>query len=409
MGETAKVSPMSVEKECKNCGKLKFASEFWRRKASPDGLALYCKDCFALRNATAYRKRQASVGREAREFKRRRRVPDGMKCCPKCETVKSVDEFGRRNRGNASERAAYCRPCFNGISRENRVRNHGSSRNYLLKLRYGVTEDEVRQRIARQGGVCVICLRAEAKHVDHDHSRGVVRHILCFKCNGALGQFQDDPQRMLLAADYLELRGSQARMLANEVGAAVLRSRTRVELRGLNRVAWGTLGGTSRVGHLHHRYGITETDADWLLQRQVGLCGVCSDRPGEHIDHDHATGAVRGIACTGCNTGMGQLGDDPTSLRRGADSVMGELVKTVKLNDGATRLSFTLPDVDPAAVAPDGREPHRVADGERRRGNPSFRTRSSGDLTPLEVLVREIVARSGATAQPATRGRAARS
>ncbi|QFG19902.1 endonuclease VII domain-containing protein [Actinomadura sp. WMMB 499] len=286
-------------------------------------------------------------------------------------------------------------------------RRHGSSRNYLLKLRYGVTEEEVSQMIAGQGGVCVICLRGPAKHVDHDHFSGAVRHILCFKCNGALGQFDDDPQRMLLAADYLELRGSQARMLENEVGASVFGGPDRVRTDPLWRQRRASMS-TSRHYHLRQKYGITDEDADWLLERQVGLCGVCSDRPGEHIDHDHETGAVRGIACTGCNTGMGQFGDDPTSLRRAADYVMGELVKTVRGDDGTGRLSFTLPDVDPATVAPDGWKPYLAADGERRRGNPSFGARPSGDLTPLEVLVREIVARAGAAGRTAAPGGTAR-
>lgn len=407
MGGADKVPPMIAAKKCKDCGKTKPAAEFWKRKASPDGLALYCRDCFARRNSASYRKKQSSLGKQTKDFRRRRSDPAGTKYCPRCETVKALEFFGG-NRSKKSGSSAYCKPCWNVITREHRERRHGSSRNYLLKLRYGVTEQEVGEMVARQGGVCVICLRAVAKHVDHDHVSGAVRHILCFRCNGALGQFEDDPQRMLLAADYLELRGSQARMLRNEFGEPVLRSRTRVELRGLNRVAWGTLGGTSRAGHLHHRYGITEADADWLLGRQVGLCGVCSDRPGEHIDHDHKTGAVRGIACTGCNSGMGQFGDDPTALRRGADYVMGELVKTVKLDDGSTRLSFTLPDVDPVTVALNGWESHREADGERRRGNPSFGRPSGDPLTSFEVLVREIVARSRATAQPAAHGRTAR-
>lgn len=393
---------MIAAKKCKDCGKVKAAAEFWKRKASPDGLALYCRDCFAQRNSASYRKKQASLGKKTKDFRRRREDPEGMKYCPRCETVKAIEEFGS-NRSKRSGNSSYCKPCWNTITREHRERRHGSSRNYLLKLRYGVTEEEVRQMIARQGGVCVICLRAAAEHVDHDHFSGAVRRILCFKCNGALGQFEDDPQRMLLAADYLELRGSQARMLENEVGGPVFGGpdRVRTDPRWRERRASTS---TPRHYRLRQKYGITDEDADWLLRRQVGLCGVCSDRPGEHVDHDHATGAVRGIACTGCNSGMGQFGDDPTSLRRAADYVVGELVKTVPMPDGTTRLSFTHPDVDPASVPLNGWEPYRDADGERRRGNPSFGGCVGDGLTPLEVLVREIVARSGASRRSAASG-----
>lgn len=41
-------------------------------------------------------------------------------------------------------------------------------------------------------------------HVDHDHKTGVLRALLCFKCNSALGNFDDDPERMRRAARYVE-------------------------------------------------------------------------------------------------------------------------------------------------------------------------------------------------------------
>jgi hypothetical protein len=60
--------------------------------------------------------------------------------------------------------------------------------------------------IERQNGACVICLRplGDKPHVDHDHESGEVRGILCFNCNGGLGQFSDDTWRLSRAIDYLE-------------------------------------------------------------------------------------------------------------------------------------------------------------------------------------------------------------
>ncbi len=55
-----------------------------------------------------------------------------------------------------------------------------------------------------QGGLCAICRTAPAEHVDHDHVTGRVRQLLCFNCNGGLGQFKDDPAVLRAAASYVE-------------------------------------------------------------------------------------------------------------------------------------------------------------------------------------------------------------
>jgi hypothetical protein len=48
-----------------------------------------------------------------------------------------------------------------------------------------------------------------------------------------------------------------------------------------------------------------------MIEAQGGLCALCRTRPATQVDHDHATGAIRGILCLLCNAGLGAFGDDP--------------------------------------------------------------------------------------------------
>jgi hypothetical protein len=69
------------------------------------------------------------------------------------------------------------------------------------------------------------------------------------------------------------------------------------------------------------RYGITEERYQELFVQQKGCCAICDKPSGEkrlHVDHDHATGRVRGLLCYPCNVGIGYLRDDPRKLRAAA-------------------------------------------------------------------------------------------
>ena len=126
-----------------------------------------------------------------------------MRRCPDCGKHKPLSEF-TRNRRTKSGYATYCKPCHNSRSNESRQRLYGSSRHYHLKRRYGIGATEVEKLIREQGDLCPICERPNPDHVDHDHATGRVRGVSCFNCNGGLGQFGDEPQRLYRAAFYVE-------------------------------------------------------------------------------------------------------------------------------------------------------------------------------------------------------------
>lgn len=68
---------------------------------------------------------------------------------------------------------------------------------------------------------------------------------------------------------------------------------------------------------IRRQYGITQSDFNNLVDSQDGLCGICGDALGKvNIDHDHESGEVRGLLCTGCNTGLGHLGDSINGVEK---------------------------------------------------------------------------------------------
>lgn len=63
-----------------------------------------------------------------------------------------------------------------------------------------------------------------------------------------------------------------------------------------------------RNQHLKATYGISSAEFDALLEQQGGHCALCPNvakRSALHVDHDHATGQVRGLLCGGCNRVLG--------------------------------------------------------------------------------------------------------
>lgn len=80
------------------------------------------------------------------------------------------------------------------------------------KYTYGLTEAQWYEMERQQGGVCAICLKPQTPKkllcVDHDHKTGKVRALLCGKCNGGIGFFNDDVEVMAKAIEYLRAHRS---------------------------------------------------------------------------------------------------------------------------------------------------------------------------------------------------------
>jgi hypothetical protein len=86
-------------------------------------------------------------------------------------------------------------------------------RRLQLKADYGLTPEQYDQMLLEQGGVCAICRQPETSErdgkvmrlpVDHCHSTGRVRGLLCHKCNRAIGLLGDNVDLLSRAIDYLK-------------------------------------------------------------------------------------------------------------------------------------------------------------------------------------------------------------
>ncbi len=78
-----------------------------------------------------------------------------------------------------------------------------------------------------------------------------------------------------------------------------------------------------REYHLRRKYGVGLTEYEALLDAQGGVCRICGEPRPEvrtlHVDHDHDTGAIRGLLCFRCNNAIGDLRDDYDLVRKLAD------------------------------------------------------------------------------------------
>ncbi|WP_330303346.1 MULTISPECIES: endonuclease VII domain-containing protein [unclassified Streptomyces] len=180
--------PLEV-KRCTGCGREQPLASFAADRNRRDGLQVRCRECVAEYSAARYRQRREALGKTVRE---KVDIPAGHKLCRSCGEVKPHRDW-HRNASASDGLSTRCKAC-------RAARGRGDH----LKRQYGITEAERDEMVASQMGLCVICLKAPAIHVDHCHETGRVRGVLCFNCNSAIGKLGDDPDAVRRAAAYLE-------------------------------------------------------------------------------------------------------------------------------------------------------------------------------------------------------------
>jgi hypothetical protein len=126
------------------------------------------------------------------------------KYCPKCKLTISVNLF-QKNKCAKDGLQYHCTPCRKLIERSpvkrerDRMRYHNNKDGYrdaFYKRAYGCSLETYNKLLESQNGTCAICFdlctTGRKLALDHNHTTGAVRGLLCSACNKALGLLKED-------------------------------------------------------------------------------------------------------------------------------------------------------------------------------------------------------------------------
>ena len=163
---------------------------------------------FCSRECSDEHKKERAVAHAEKVLK------DGKKQCKACDKTLDLKMFPR-SKTSRTGYFSYCIDCRKLINRKADEKRWSTQREKLILQRrnanyrknFGITVHQYDLLLNSQKGVCAICFRNEDKkmlHVDHDHSSGIVRGILCENCNRGIGMFKDDIKLLASAINYLK-------------------------------------------------------------------------------------------------------------------------------------------------------------------------------------------------------------
>lgn len=172
---------IDTTKACSKCGIEKPRDAFYINKALKSGLTSWCVACqknWTIEHpefAKAWRKKNYAKNKEKRK------------------------EEARQYRLNYPDKVK------------------ATNRNKRFKNLYGISLVDYNAMFVEQSGLCGICGKPEARlnkkgipyflSVDHDHTTGTVRKLLCYGCNSVLGYIKEDPLIAEAIVQYLKTWG----------------------------------------------------------------------------------------------------------------------------------------------------------------------------------------------------------
>lgn len=131
-----------------------------------------------------------------------------MKKCSKCKVPKELSEFNKSKFGKFG-RHHYCKEC--NSKQKKASYNYDKAKSKGVKQTYGISIERVHEMYKDQKGLCGICekhfefiSKHKGLYIDHDHSSGKVRGLICSSCNSLLGCAKDDIKILKKAIEYLK-------------------------------------------------------------------------------------------------------------------------------------------------------------------------------------------------------------
>lgn len=134
-----------------------------------------------------------------------------MKTCSKCGKTKSQKEFTKRP-SSKDGFCSWCKQCNKEAIKKRYAENpeyrkQVKSNKYLRE--FGITLEDYNLMYEEQNGNCAICKEHSSTHdrllaIDHCHTTGKIRKLLCKNCNLALGLIKENKETLNTMISYLE-------------------------------------------------------------------------------------------------------------------------------------------------------------------------------------------------------------
>lgn len=182
-------------RECTKCGETKPLEEFSPYRRSDPGRRLaQCKAC----KREQMRADRAANPEKWREYAKRDRIKNAKRVKEAKTRYYRSESYKRYRREWLAKNPEYMSTYLAGYRKAKRW--------MLIEEKYGLTREQYESMERTQRFACAICLRPLTEvrvHIDHCHETGLVRGLLCQRCNQAIGLLGDDPTAAVRAARYL--------------------------------------------------------------------------------------------------------------------------------------------------------------------------------------------------------------